>query len=167
LTRRANQVHFDILGKDYTARAETRSGFSDLCRVDCKSGFVLPKLVRRIFSKFDSSGNPNEMATRGVRAVQLFGQRELSKAFTTLEVSYTSPPGAPVPSTTWLAEKSCFLRSTSSARCATILLRHCKQKLARAELNDLAQTAGAKEAFRNFVTPWLQHWEYVHFLLYF
>jgi hypothetical protein len=42
--------------KDYTASAEAVIGLSNLCRLDCKSGFVLPKLVRRIFSKFDSSG---------------------------------------------------------------------------------------------------------------
>jgi hypothetical protein len=48
-------VHFDIIGKDYTARAETRSGFFHLCSVDCKSGIVLPKIVRRFLGKFDSS----------------------------------------------------------------------------------------------------------------
>jgi hypothetical protein len=52
LTRRANQGHFDII-EDYTARAETISGLSHLSRIDCKSGFVLPKLVHRIFIEFE------------------------------------------------------------------------------------------------------------------
>jgi hypothetical protein len=58
----ADKVAFDPSGKsgafrhhreDYTARAETISGLSHLSRIDCKSGFVLPKLVRRIFIEFE------------------------------------------------------------------------------------------------------------------
>jgi hypothetical protein len=39
--------------EDYTAGVETSSGLSHLSRIDCKSGFVLPKLVQRIFIKFE------------------------------------------------------------------------------------------------------------------
>jgi hypothetical protein len=53
LTRRAKSGAFRHHRKDYTAGAETGSGLSNLRRVDCKSGFVLPKLVRRIFIKFE------------------------------------------------------------------------------------------------------------------
>ncbi|MBV9459013.1 MAG: hypothetical protein JO141_16040 [Bradyrhizobium sp.] len=56
MTRRANQGHFDIIGKTIRPAPRFGSGLSHLWGVDCKSGFVLPKLVRRIFSKFDSSG---------------------------------------------------------------------------------------------------------------
>jgi hypothetical protein len=56
LTRRANHGHIDIIAKSYSPSRESAAGFFVGEAQSCKSSFVLPKFVRRIFIKFDTSG---------------------------------------------------------------------------------------------------------------